>query len=125
MVLNSVSATGSYPPEAMKVERKLPRHKCMVIATSAGISDIVVKSLHSGIDRDLNGVTTIAEMHRRWRRDRHLRRLSGVRLQEFEMLDHRVGVEVAELPRHAYEQLLGLDAALERDLARALIGFDT
>ncbi len=40
------------------------------------------------------------------------------------MLDHRVGVEVAELARHADEKLLRLHAALECDLALALIGLD-
>ena len=63
-------------------------------------------------------------MHRRRRRDRHLRRLSGVRLEELEVLDHRMAVEVAELPRHANENLLRLHAALEGDLALAGVGLD-
>ena len=40
------------------------------------------------------------------------------------MLDHRVAVEIAELPRDADQDLLRLHAALERDLALALVGFD-
>ena len=40
------------------------------------------------------------------------------------MLDHRMAVEVAELPRDADQELLRLHAALERDLALAGIGLD-
>ena len=91
---------------------------------AVGLAEIAVEVLHVGIDRGRHRVAAVAEMHRRRRRDRHLRRLPGVRLQELEMLDHRMAVEVAELPRHADEDLLRLHAALERDLALALIGLD-
>ena len=63
-------------------------------------------------------------MHRGRRRIRHLRVLPGVRLAELEMLDHLLAVEVAELPRHANENLLRLHTALERNLALALICLD-
>ena len=64
---------------------------------AVGLAEIAVELLHVGIDRSRHGVAAVAEMHRRRRRDRHLRRLPGVRLQELEVLDHRMAVEVAEL----------------------------
>ena len=63
-------------------------------------------------------------MQRRRRRNGHLRRLSGVRLQELEMLDHRMRLVAAELADDAQQHLLRLQAALERDLALADIGLD-
>ena len=34
---NKASATKSYPPDAAHEERKLPRHRCVVMAMSAGL----------------------------------------------------------------------------------------
>src|SRR5262245_26980451 len=56
-------------------------------------------------------------MHRRRRRNSHLRRLFGLRCNEPEMLDHRMAGEIAELARHTNQKLLRLHATLECDFA--------
>ena len=62
-------------------------------------------------------------MQARRRRDRHLRRHARVRLDEFEMLEHRMAAEVPSLP--VTRSIIGFGlSALELDLALAEIGFD-
>src|SRR5262249_44795340 len=65
----------------------------------------------------------VAEMERRGRRDRHLRRRLGARPHETEMLDHRMAVDAAELALEAQQDRPRL-RALELELALARVAFD-
>ena len=93
-------------------------------AFAVGLAEIAVELVHVRIDRGRHRLAAVAEMHRRRRRNGHLRRLAGVVFDELEMLDHRMAREFAELARDADQQLLRLHAALERDLALADHGLD-
>src|SRR6476469_97085 len=61
-------------------------------------------------------------MERRWRRNAHFRRLFGVLLQEFEMLDHRM-IGEPDLAGHADRARLRL-YALELDAVVELVNLD-
>src|SRR4051812_41770959 len=90
---------------------------------AVGGTEIAIEIVHRGIDRFRHRVAAVAEMQRRRRRDRHLRRLLGVRLHELEMLDHRMRHVAAELLVDAQQDWPRL-RALELELALADIGFD-
>ncbi len=92
---------------------------------AVGLAEVAIKIIHRRIDRFRHGVAAVAEMQRRRRRDRHFRRLFGMRLQEFEMLDHRMRLVAAELAGDAQQQRPRLRSArLKSDFAFADIGFD-
>jgi hypothetical protein len=88
-----------------------------------GGPEVAVEIVHRRIDRLRHRRAAITEMQRRRRRNRHLRRLAGVRRHEAEVVEHRMARKGAELADHAQHHRLGL-RALERDLALPEIGLD-
>ena len=86
-------------------------------------AEVAIEIVHRRIDRLRHRLAAVAEMQRRRRRDRHLRRLFGVRLHELEMLDHRMRDVAAELLVDAQQDRPRL-RALELELALADIGLD-
>src|ERR1700678_28854 len=90
---------------------------------AVGLTEIAIKILHLGVNRFRDGITAIAEMQRRRRRNRQLRRLFGVRLEESEVLDHGMRGIAAELADDAEQNRPRL-RALKFDFAFAHVGLD-
>ncbi len=88
-----------------------------------GCPEIAIEIVHDRINAFRHRVAAIAEMQARRRRDRHLRHHARMRGEKFEMLEHRVAGERAELAGDPQHHRLRVDA-LELDLALAEIGFD-
>src|SRR5262249_41679737 len=87
-----------------------------------GIADIVEELIEIGVNVLLDAVLGQTEMQHRRRRDGHLRRDFGVRLEKFEVLEHRMLGE-ADLADDAQPLRLGLHAA-ELDALLGLVDFD-
>ena len=90
-----------------------------------GLAEIAIKIVHRRIELFRHHVAAVAEMQRRRRGDRQLRRLFGVRLQKLEMLDHRMRLVAAELADDAQQDRPRLRPGRGKlDLALADIGLD-
>src|SRR5262249_35612438 len=88
-----------------------------------GRAEIVEELVEIGIDLAADRVAPLAEMQGRRRRDGHLRRDLAMRLEEAEVIEHRVRRE-AELALDLQALRLGLHAG-ELDAGRGLIRLDT
>ena len=84
-----------------------------------GLAEVAIEIVHRRIDRFRHGVAAVAEMQRRRRRNRQLRRLLGVRFEELEMLDHRMRLVAAELADDAQQDRPRLRAAAANLILRS------